>query len=138
MGRTPDRTPGPSVEEETQYEDRTADGDPTITGALRRIGDYLRYKATSLVQQVLQVRNYPVGFNDVDLSGVSDGQFLSYEASSKTIKPVTGSGALPAATEVGQVLFSYDGSSFTVEMPLTGDIDGWLTDDHGILLVEGG
>lgn len=35
MGITPDRTPGPSEEEEIQLEDRTADGPPTINGAIR-------------------------------------------------------------------------------------------------------
>lgn len=38
MGITPDRTPGPSEEEELQLEDRTADGNPTVNGAIRYVG----------------------------------------------------------------------------------------------------
>lgn len=47
MGATPDRQPGPSVEEEVQYEDRTADGDPSVVGALRRLGNLLRFRKAS-------------------------------------------------------------------------------------------
>lgn len=35
MPRTPDRKPGPALEEELQLEDRTADGNPTVDGAVR-------------------------------------------------------------------------------------------------------
>jgi len=45
-----------------------------------------------------------------------------------------GGGALPPATQVGQVLFSADGTSFTVEVPIT-SCDGWLVNDDGVLLV---
>jgi hypothetical protein len=37
VGRTPDRTPGPSLEEETQYEHRTVD--PSVDGAVGYRGD---------------------------------------------------------------------------------------------------
>lgn len=49
----------------------------------------------------------------------------------------TGGGALPAATDVGQVLFSLDGLTFEVAQPLTSD-QGWLVNDEGTLLVAGG
>ena len=50
MGRTPDRAPGPSVEEETQYEDRTADGNPTVDGAVRYVsGDLVVKLPTGVV-----------------------------------------------------------------------------------------
>lgn len=42
MARTPDRTPGPSIEEETQYEDRGVGNDPTIPGALRYVNGEFR------------------------------------------------------------------------------------------------
>lgn len=45
--------------------------------------------------------------------------------------------AVPAATTVGMVLFSTNGTSFTAEVPLTTLVDGWLVNDDGILLVEG-
>lgn len=47
MTRTPDRQVGPSLEEEIQFDDRTADGDPTVTGALRRVGDQLMFKKST-------------------------------------------------------------------------------------------
>lgn len=43
---------------------------------------------------------------------------------------------LPAATAEGQVLFAADGSSFTVETPLTSSA-GWLLNEDGVLLVVG-
>ena len=45
-------------------------------------------------------------------------------------------GALPPATEEGQVLFSKDGLVFTVEQPIVSS-DGWLANDDDKLLVEG-
>jgi hypothetical protein len=47
-----------------------------------------------------------------------------------------GGGALPAANDVGDVLLSVDGSTFTVRHPLTGSA-GWLVNDDGTLLVTG-
>lgn len=48
----------------------------------------------------------------------------------------SGGGDLPPATAVGQVLFSVDGSTFTVQQPLTSQ-QGWLVNNDGILLVSG-
>ena len=45
-------------------------------------------------------------------------------------------GGLPPATMVGQVLFSEDGATVTVEDPLVG-CDGWLANDDEELLVCG-
>lgn len=53
MATTPDRAPGPSQEEELQLEDRTADGDPTIEGAIRRVGDDLRLRQSTGVISIL-------------------------------------------------------------------------------------
>ena len=39
MSTTPDRFPGPAVEEEVQFEDRSIDGNPTVDGAVRFVGD---------------------------------------------------------------------------------------------------
>ena len=49
----------------------------------------------------------------------------------------SGSGNMPAATSVGQVLYSVDGSAFTPEQPLTADTGGWISNDEGLLLVMG-
>lgn len=49
MGVTPDRTPGPSLEEELQLEDRTADGDPSVEGAIRYLnGDFRGVTSTGV------------------------------------------------------------------------------------------
>ena len=44
--------------------------------------------------------------------------------------------ALPPATELGQVLYSIDGASFTVQTPMVGG-GGWLCNNDGTLLVRG-
>jgi len=45
-------------------------------------------------------------------------------------------GGLPAATAIGEVLFSVDGATFTVNTPLTSS-EGWLVAGDGTLLVVG-
>lgn len=57
MAGTPDRHPGPLVEEEIQLEDRTADGEPTEVGAIRRLGDRILFRRSS--EQVVDL--YEVG-----------------------------------------------------------------------------
>lgn len=54
MAATPDRQPGPSLEEEIQWDDRTADGDPSVTGALRRVGNEMRFKEAARVRVLWQ------------------------------------------------------------------------------------
>jgi len=46
----------------------------------------------------------------------------------------TSAAALPAASQVGQVLHSADGLTFAAETPLT-SCEGWLVNDEGALLV---
>lgn len=45
------------------------------------------------------------------------------------------SGALPPATEVGQFLFSYNGSTFEIVKPLVSDCGFTITDDDGHMVV---
>jgi hypothetical protein len=45
-------------------------------------------------------------------------------------------GGLPAASQVGDMLLSTDGSEFTVQHPIV-SCDGWLANWHGELLIEG-
>lgn len=40
------------------------------------------------------------------------------------------------ATEVGQVLISVDGLTFSAHLPLT-SVNGWLVNDPGLMLVVG-
>ena len=115
MPRTPDRFPGPLEEEEIQLDDRTADGDPTVTGALRRIGDTLRFKAVAEIQQVLKARNLPPGFTEIDLTGVQDGDGFSYDSVTKSFKPgAAGGGLTPASHRVlDQLVHDVAETSFT-------------------------
>lgn len=102
MGITPDQAAGPSDEEEIQLEDRgpggDATGDPVVEGALRRVTNSLRFFVGAAVRQILQVKNPPAGFDDVDLSGVVDGDLLEYDATSKSFKPGAGGGGLTEGT----------------------------------------
>ncbi|TPV96178.1 MAG: hypothetical protein B7733_06100 [Myxococcales bacterium FL481] len=47
-----------------------------------------------------------------------------------------GGGALPPAALVGEVLFSCDGATFEVALPVTSCF-GWLVNDDGIHIVNG-
>jgi hypothetical protein len=48
---------------------------------------------------------------------------------------LVGSGTVPSPTELGQVLYSIDGATFTAQTPMVGD--GWLCNNNGTLLVRG-
>jgi hypothetical protein len=52
MGRTRDADPGPRYEEETIYDDRTADGNPTVDGAVRFVSDDLVVKTSAGVKSL--------------------------------------------------------------------------------------
>ena len=47
MPRTPDRTHGPALEEELRLDDRTADGNPTVDGAIRFVSGDIVVKLSS-------------------------------------------------------------------------------------------
>lgn len=109
MGLTPDRQDGPSLEEEQQWEDRGPggdnNGDPTVEGAMRRVTHAIRYFVNSAVTQIARWKNVPAGFDDVDLTGIADGQGLAYNATSKQMEAVTfpgaGGGEANTASNVG-------------------------------------
>jgi hypothetical protein len=102
MGLTPDDFDGPSIEEETQYDDRGPGGDntgdPTVAGALRRVTNALRFFVGGAVRQVIQAKNPPAGFDDFDLTGVVGGDLLEYDATLKHFKPGAGGGGLTAGS----------------------------------------
>lgn len=52
MAPTSDDFPGPNVAEEVQFEDRTADGNPTVDGAVRFVSDDLVVKTTTGVKSL--------------------------------------------------------------------------------------
>lgn len=129
MGITPDRFPGPAIEEEMRYEDRGPggdnDGDPTFEGALRRVTKALRFFVGGTVRQILQVKNPPDGFDEVDLNGVTNGQGLAYNSTSKQFEPQTFAGGSDEKVKVS--------SDDTTE----GYLNGKLVAGDGITLTEG-
>jgi hypothetical protein len=52
VSQTRDRVPGPSLEEELQFEDRTADGNPTVDGAVRFVSDDLVVKTSTGIKSL--------------------------------------------------------------------------------------
>jgi hypothetical protein len=48
-----------------------------------------------------------------------------------------GGGTVPTPTEVGQLLASLDGTTWSLIVPLVSPPDGWLANDDGELLYEG-
>jgi len=87
--KTPDRFAGARQEEELQLDDRTADGDPSIEGAIRRVGNVLKYYVNSAVTQIARWKAPPANFDGVDLTGLTDGQGISYNASGNQFEPQT-------------------------------------------------
>ena len=53
--KTPDRTPGPSDEEELLLEDRTSDGNPTVDGGVRFVSDDFVGKTAAGVRSLTKV-----------------------------------------------------------------------------------
>lgn len=64
---------------------------------------------------------------------VTDGVFRFFTGS--TVITLPGGGSIPA-TQVGQVLFSVDGSTFQPALPIT-SVQGWLVNNQGCLIVNG-
>lgn len=69
------------------------------------------------------------------LTAGTSGQLLQTQGPNEDPKWGSFNG-MPAASTVGQVLYSTDGSAFTAEKPVTSE-DGWLVNESGLLIVEG-
>jgi hypothetical protein len=69
-----------------------------------------------------------------------DGDDITFKDGSNPT-PVTlseiAAGVPSVAARVGDVLHSIDGSTFTVQQPLTSENASWLIQDEGVLLVVG-
>lgn len=63
-----------------------------------------------------------------------NGAFVMRDASGN-YDPRQGGGALPPATEVGQFLYSYNGSTFEIVKPIVSDQGFVITNDNGYILV---
>ena len=66
--RTPDRFPGPKITEEVVFDDRTADGNPTVDGAVRLVSDDLVVKLSTGVESL----THPVHIDTVDPTATDD------------------------------------------------------------------
>lgn len=74
--------------------------------------------------------------NRQNLNFVGDGATATDDPGNDATKVTIPSASLPSASDVGQILFSVDGSTFEVRLPITTD-EGWLVNDEGHLLVVG-
>lgn len=130
MPRTPDRFGGPSVEEEQKWEDRGPGGDnagdPTEEGAMRRVTNAIRYFVNGAVSQIARWKNPPAGFDDVDLSGITGGQGLAYNGTTKQFEPQTFAGG---SDELAKV---------SINDTTAGYLNGKLVAGDGVELTEQG
>jgi hypothetical protein len=132
-GITPDDTPGPSVEEETQYDDRGPggdnDGNPTVTGAVRRVGDDLLFKTSGGVVSLLTGTGLGAASHrtlDQLVHGIAEDSFEEYTyVSSKVTK-------LTIWTDNGKTIriresdFTYSGSQIATAVTRQYDAAGVL------------
>lgn len=148
MPRTPDRFPGERQDEGLVLFDNAAAGDPTVTGGLRYITDRFRFRDNLGVYTgrtvYVSASSDPTATDDVD-NGYNEGMLwlnlstgVTYicldETAASAVWVILG---LPPATEVGQHLISFDGSTFERAQPVVSPDDGWLSNCDGELLVEG-
>jgi hypothetical protein len=73
--------------------------------------------------------------NNVDTLNFEGDVSVVDEGGGKVTVTASGS-ALPDATQVGQLLYSIDGSAFSVQLPLA-SCHGWLVTDDGVHIVVG-
>ncbi len=96
MPRTPDRFPGSREEDEFILEDRGPGGDnggdPITEGALRRVTNTLRFFVNGVITQIARFKNTPSGFDGVEMSGITNGQGLSWNNTNKEFEPTTFAG----------------------------------------------
>jgi len=72
------------------------------------------------VRQVIQAKNVPVGFDEIDMAGISNGQGLAYNSTTKQFAATTFAGGF----DIDDVLVD----------DITGDV---LTEDnYGNVLIE--
>ena len=114
----------------TVYDSVTTEPDEeTVPYSQRLIIEYIdRTGAASGVVNNLK------DIGDVDALAPSDGQILEFDgATSKwVLADVDG---LPPATEVGQMLYSYNGTTFEIVKPIVADDGIIITDDDGHIVV---
>jgi hypothetical protein len=111
------------------------------TGAATAAGDVLVYgQAGGSLNGLTLTGDLSLGTNNATTSHVP---VLGDDLANKTyVDSVAGTGV--PATQIGQVLFSINGSAFTAQLPLTAPnvpsvpgSAGWLVNDLGILMVVG-
>lgn len=116
MGRTPDRTPGPALEEELQLEDRTVDGNPTVNGAVRYVSGDLVVKLPSGVSSLTTGTGLSEGaHNDLDqlVHNIAEDAFEEYAYSGNKVTDIiiwTDNGKTQKIRETN---FTYTGNKVT-------------------------
>lgn len=93
--------------------------------------------ANDVKRVLVSVNSLPI-VASADITFVSTAKMVRTIVSSQGVPgPVGPAGPAIPATQVGEVLFSSDGSTFQAHMPLTSLTSGWLLDGVGIFLVVG-
>lgn len=104
----------------------------------------------------LNMQNYPIddvgdplddtdainkGYADSHLQGRTlitdeavDGQTVRWDDAADQWEP---GWSTPPPSQEGQVLYSLDGVTFTAQLPVTTEEDGWLVNEEGLLIVAG-
>lgn len=136
MGVTPDRAAGPSDEEELQLEDRTADGNPTVDGAVRFVDGSLRIKTAGGVRELGDaLKILGKALSD---TGISNDYILRYVASSQSwVAKLLGDAATIANIMqllVGAFNVSLDVTYTSVISFVYGGSDDWGTLNKILLL----
>lgn len=137
MGITPDRFDGPSLEEEIQLEDRTADGNPTANGAIRFVsGDIVAklpsgvYSLTAAAAGITDAQHKALRqlihfIEDGPAEGFASGAF---KQTAGTVFPTAEIwyvvGSTPPAGKIVELLTTWTGPVITQEIWKMYDVDG--------------
>lgn len=131
MPRTPDRVPGPSVEEEVQFEDRTADGNPTETGAVRFVsGDWVGYDGASVKSLTTGTGLSEGGHRALDqlVHEIAESSFQEFEYTGQRVDAIRTYTDGAKTTKVREQEFTYTGQNVTTIVTKQYDSGGTLVE----------
>ena len=129
MGITPDRFDGPSEEEEIKLEDRTADGNPTVNGAIRYVSGDIVAKLPSGVASLTTGSGLSTGQHEALDQLVHDIAEDSYEEVTYTGSRVDSIIVWTTAGKTQKIreeLFTYTGTKVTLVVTKQYDGSGTL------------
>lgn len=131
--KTPDRTPGPSDEEEIQLEDRSSDGDPTLEGAIRYLNGDFRGMTAGGVKSLTTGSGLSEGQHralDQLVHEVSEDSFTEYEYTGNRVDAIriyTNSGK---TTKIRESEFTYTANKVTQIVTKQYDGSGILAETY--------